>query len=155
MADSLSVFWQVVRDARGRRRQRHDRLIGHVGNDVRFMQKGNAVAQFVGGAGDRHQSTDRIGTRRVPSVIARRDAVDASAEQRMAGETANALALEEGLAAVIKRFLVLLSGHHWETFSLSRRLGGDFLPGISSRRKRRMIASSGCGMDRPVFGETG
>ena len=51
MPDALGIFRQGVRDPRRRGRQRHDRLVGHVGNDVGFEQQWNPIAQLVADRG--------------------------------------------------------------------------------------------------------
>ncbi len=119
IADALRIFRQRVRDARRRSGERHDRLVGDVGDDVGFEQQRDPIAQFIRRSRDRHQRADCAGLRRVELVVALRYSRHAFAKQRMIDEVAHALAFEIGFAVVVERLLVLLSGHHRGFLSLS------------------------------------
>ena len=79
------------------------------------VQLGDHRPQLLGGARDAHQRAlvaDALG--RVEPVVVVGDDVDALAEDGVAGEVVDPLALEVGGAAVVERRLVLLTGHHGE-----------------------------------------
>ena len=141
VADAFRIFRQRIRDARCRGRQRHDRLVGHVGNDVGFEQQRNPIAQLIRRARNRHQRTDCAGLGRIEAVVAIRDSRDAFAQQRMSDDVAHALAFEVGFAVVIQRLLVLLSGHHRGFLSCALR--ARQLAGASRVQSRKSLMRNG------------
>ena len=111
VADALDVG-RAVAHARGRRHQRHDRLVRDVRDQIRLVQHGDARAEILGRARDGHQRARSKGLGREEAVVGRRDLVDRRTEHGVALEVVDALALEVGRAAVSERGSILGAGLH-------------------------------------------